>query len=33
MGNVLIKPKAAAQEYDTENADEQDKSSTSHLKD
>ena len=33
MGYILIKPKAATEEYDTENANEQDQSATCHLKD
>ena len=31
MGYILIKPKAATEENDTENADEQDQSATCHL--
>ena len=32
MGYILIKPKVATEEYNTENADEQDQSATCHLK-
>ena len=32
MGCILIKPKAATEKYDTEDADEQDQSATCHLK-
>jgi hypothetical protein len=32
-GYILIKPKVATEEYDTEDANEQDQSATSHLKD